>query len=57
MEHVWFVEIRRRNLVKSVRYILANTKIVTHDVLVVELQACVLNFRFVVLVSGVISGG
>jgi len=56
MEHVSFVKIRRRNPVKSVKYILADTKIVTHDVVVVGLQACVLNFRFVAFVSGVISG-
>jgi len=56
MEHVWFVEIRRRNPVKSVKYIVADTKIGTHYMVVVGLQAGLRNFRFVALVSGVISG-
>ena len=37
MEYVWFVQIRRRNPVESVEYILADTKI--HNVVVVGLRA------------------
>jgi len=35
MEHVWHVQIRCRNPVEAVKNILANTKIVTHYVVVV----------------------
>jgi len=56
MEQVWFGEIRRRNPVKSVKYSLADTKIVPHDMVLVGLQTCVLNFMFLVLVSDLISG-
>jgi len=39
MEHVWLVQIRGRNPVEAVKTILADTKIVTHDVVVVGLRA------------------
>ena len=39
MEYVWLVQIRRRNPVEAVKNILADTKIVTHDVVVVGLRA------------------
>ena len=39
MEHVWLVQIRRRNPVEAVKNFLADTKIVTHDVVIVRLQA------------------
>ena len=37
MEYVWFVQIRPLNLVESLEYILADTKI--HNVVVVGLRA------------------
>jgi len=37
IEHVWLVQIRRRDPVEAVKNILADSKIVTHDVVVVGL--------------------
>jgi len=56
MKHVWFLEIRRQNPVKSVKNMLTDSKIVTHDVVVVRLRDFILNFALVELVSCGISG-